>query len=249
MTNERTRPAVAPDGDAGAVKLGKTEMVYRQIKADIESGRYQPGEQLPEILLVEHTGASRTPVREALRRLAAEQLVDIEARKAPTVSRLSLKSARALFDYRRLLEPAALREIARISSQNPHVTARFRSLAERFEAINGVDYSPDFASTFSALATEFDDVVVASTPNQYLARAIDELRPHTARLRLIAHADVGRLSESVREHLEMCRAVVTGDADHAAIACTQHLFHVDQGIFNTLLSSHRSNGALIDLAK
>lgn len=248
MMNERAQLTVVTDAAAGAAKVGKTEMVYRQIKADIESGVYQPGEQLPEVVLVERTGASRTPVREALRRLAAEQLVDIEPRKAPTVSRLSLKGARALFDYRRLLEPAALREVARRSAADRAVTSRFSVLAERFETINGVEYSADFASTFAALATEFDDAVVACTPNEYLARAIDELRPHTARLRLIAHADVGRLSESVREHLEMCHAVIAGDADHAATACTQHLFHVDQGIFHTLLSSHRAGGALIDLA-
>ncbi|QHC71842.1 GntR family transcriptional regulator [Rathayibacter sp. VKM Ac-2801] len=248
MVTQRTRPTVVTDPSTLGSRLGKTEIVYRQIKADIESGVYQPGEQLPEVMLVERTGASRTPVREALRRLAAEQLVDIAPRKAPTVSRLSLKGARALFDYRRLLEPAALREVARRSGQDSTVSAVFLDLTERFEAINGVGYSPDFAAAFAALATEFDDAVVATTPNEYLARAIDELRPHTARLRLIAHADVGRLAESVREHLEMCRAVISGDADRAAVACTQHLFHVDQGIFNTLLSSTRVSSALVDLA-
>lgn len=240
-------PRTASSRAAAAPKAGKTEMVYLQIKADIESGAYQPGEQLPEVALVERTGASRTPVREALRRLAAEQLVDIAPRKAPTVSRLSLPRARALFDHRRLLEAAAMRQVARRSLEDSSVAARFGDLAERFEAILGAQYSSEFARTFTALATEFDDAVIATTPNEYLSRAIHELRPHTARLRLLAHADIGRLGESVREHLEMCAAIVAGDGDHAAVACTQHLFHVEQGIFSTLLSSSRAGAAQVDL--
>jgi DNA-binding GntR family transcriptional regulator len=248
MTNARAQLSVVADGVDASAKVGKTEMVYRQIKSDIETGVYQPGEQLAEVMLVERTGASRTPVREALRRLAAEQLVDISPRKAPTVSRLSLKGARALYDYRRLLEPAAMREVALRCVEDRVVAARFSAIAEAFEEINGVEYSAQFATTFRELATRFDDAVVAATPNEYLARAIDELRPHTARIRLVAHADVGRLAESVREHIEICHALVAGDADRAATTCTHHLFHVEQGIFKTLLSSNGAASALVDLS-
>lgn len=242
-------PLIAVDtpSDLSAPKLGKTELVYRAIKSDIETGALLPGEQLSEAMLVERTGASRTPVREALRRLAAEQLVDIEPRRAPTVARLSLQRARALFDYRRLLEPAAMKEIARRAVREPAVSAVFRELAEEFRKIDGRSYDEDFAVRFRELATRFDELVVANTPNDYVARAINELRPHTARLRLIAHADHARLAESVREHIEMSLAIADGDGDHAHTSATQHLFHVDQGIFKRLLRS-QDGTAEIDLA-
>ncbi|PPG26796.1 GntR family transcriptional regulator [Pseudoclavibacter sp. RFBG4] len=244
---EITQPRSA-DSSAGAVpeQLAKTERVYRHLREDIENGTFTPGQALPEAMLVEHTGASRTPVREALRRLAVDQLVEIEPRRAPTVTRLSLRSARALFDYRRILEPAAMKAIAARQVKDPALSVRFLDLEAAFAELVDEPYSPEFAARFAELTRKFDDTVVSLTSNDYLARAITELRPHASRLRRIAHADVGRLAESVREHIEMCRAIAQGDGDKAAAACMNHLFHVDQAIFTALLDSTRPD-AMVDI--
>ncbi|OIH92601.1 hypothetical protein BIU90_10785 [Curtobacterium sp. MCBA15_001] len=233
--------------ELNGVRMGKTERVYEQLKHDIQNGTFRPGQILPEVMLVEHTGMSRTPVREALRRLAADGLVEIQPRRAPMVTRLSLAGARALFDFRRILEPAAMREVVGRATREPRIGHLFAGIAADFEDLSIQEYSEAFADRFSELTARFDDNVVELTPNEYLSQAIHELRPHTARLRHIAHQDIGRLSESIREHIEMCRAIESGDAERAAAACTHHLFHVDQAIFNALLASSRMDQAIVDL--
>lgn len=231
-----------------AKRVGKTEAVYARLKAEIEEGFFEPGQALTEIMLVAHTGASRTPVREALRRLAADGLVNIAPRVGATVARISLRSVRELFDYRRILEPAAIRMVVEEAAVNPEITAKFQSIANRFTELDGQAYSDDFAAAYRALADEFDMTLIDCTPNYHLARSIRELRPHTGRLRRIAQTDRERLGFAVKEHLTMCEAVVSGEADVAAEALRLHLVHVDEAIFKTLMASAgEARGSVIDL--
>lgn len=214
---------------------GKAHRAYTQLRADIEHGILQPGRSLSEIELVEYTGASRTPVREALRRLAADGLVDLKPRRPPTVSRISLRGTRALFDFRRLVEPAAVRMVARAATESATVRDACLRVMDDLVALRGQPYSPAFAERFRQATHDFDMLLLDYTPNEYLVRAIGDLRPHLDRLRHIAHTDHARLQESVEEHLAMCSAILAGDADAAADALTQHLHHVDQAIFRKLL--------------
>lgn len=231
-----------------AKRVGKTEAVYSRLKAEIEDGSFEPGQALTELMLVEHTGASRTPVREALRKLAAEGLVDIGPRIGATVARISLRSVRELFDYRRLLEPAAIRMVVEEAAANPGIASKFESIAGRFAALDGQPYSEDFVASYRQLAEEFDMTLIDCTPNDHLARAIRELRPHSARLRRIAHTDHERLGYAVQEHIGMCKAITAGEADSAAEALRLHLIHVDEAIFKALMSSGReARGSAIDL--
>lgn len=221
----------------GPAWQGKAERAYTQLRDDIESGRLAPGQTLSEIELVEYIGASRTPVREAIRRLATEGLIELAPRRAPTVSRISLRSARALFDYRRLLEPAAITMVAQKAEDNTAVRGAFLSLLERFTQLRAREVTDDFGTDFTDATSEFDELLARHTPNEYLRRAIIDLRPHSARLRNIAHGDRARLGESVAEHIEMCSAIIHADANAAAEAMTRHLHHVDQSIFRRLLNA------------
>ncbi|QDG65430.1 MULTISPECIES: GntR family transcriptional regulator [unclassified Pseudarthrobacter] len=232
----------------GAKPLGKTESVYLRLKSEIENGDFQPGQALTEFMLVDHTGASRTPVREALRRLAAEGLVNIAPRVGATVARISLRSVRELFDYRRVLEPAAIRMVVEEASANPEIAQTFGGIEARFAALANEPQANDFIDEYRVLAEEFDAVLNDCTPNEHLSRAIRELRPHTARLRRIAHADRDRLMDAIEEHRGMCRAIIDGDAAAAAEALRLHLVHVDEAIFRALLSPGRdARGGDVDL--
>ena len=215
---------------------GKAEAAYEQLRTDIEDGVLEAGRELPETELVAYTGASRTPVREAVRRLAAEGLVDLLPRRAPTVSRISLRSARALFDFRRLLEPESIRLVAERADEAPVLLAAITQLLERFESMAGDEYSEELAVTFRQATGEFDSLLAQNTPNHYLGRSIQELRPHSARLRHIAHGDRSRIHEAILEHVRMCQAVLAGDSADAARAMFEHLEHVENAIFSRLLS-------------
>jgi DNA-binding GntR family transcriptional regulator len=232
---------------AGEKRLGKTESIYLRLKSEIENGDFEPGQALTEFMLVEHTGASRTPVREALRRLAAEGLVDIAPRVGATVARISLRSVRELFDYRRVLEPAAIRMVVEETSGDPSIAARFADIRDRFARLAEAPQSGTFTTEYRQLADDFDVALIESTPNGHLSRAIRDLRPHTARLRRIAHANRARLMDAVGEHLVMCKAIVDGDAEAATEALRLHLVHVDEAIFQALLSGRENRGSDIDL--
>ncbi|GAA3598240.1 GntR family transcriptional regulator [Agrococcus terreus] len=235
--------------DTAVATQGKAAAAYAQLKREIEHGILAPGATLPETDLVARTGASRTPVREAIRRLAAEGLIVLEPRRAPMVSRVSIAGARALFEFRRLIEPAAAAAVARsLVTDRAGRASAFRGLRERLAQLHTSQLSAAFETQFGELTSEFDDLLVAATPNEHLARSIRELRPHTRRLRLIAHADTDRLHDSLREHIEMCDALVGGDEQRAASAITLHLVHVEQAIFHRLWDSEPGSLSAVELS-
>jgi|SRR5690349_2677039 len=220
-------------------KVGKAEAIYRQLRAEIEQGTFAPGQALGEVMLVERMGASRTPVREALRRLAVEGLVDFTPRQGATVARISLRSARELFEYRMILEPAAMRLVAPLVAGDAQLRARFSAFDRQLTRWRSQPPSADRARRFYQFAEEFDEAVASATPNALLSRGILDLRPHTVRLRTLAHAAPERLEVSLVEHQRMCRALLEGDPDAAAAACREHLTQTVNTIFEALLINGR----------
>ena len=215
-------------------EVSKADLVHRQIKEEIELGELVPGTPLSELWLVERTGASRTPVREALRRLAADGLVDLVPRQGARVSRVSLQSVRDLFDFRALLEPAAMRQATEAAAADPAVRRTFTSMRTEFTRILRRVPSPARSRAFYELADRFDWTIIEATRNEHLRRAIADLRPHTARLRNLSHGDPQRVEASIPEHLRMCDALLAGDADEAADAIREHLAQSLQTIFRNL---------------
>ena len=219
---------------ASDVEASKADLVHRRLKEEIELGELAPGTPLSELSLVERTGASRPPVREAQRRLAAEGLVDLVPRQGARVSRVSLQSVRDLFEFRALLEPAAIRQATEAAAADPELRRAFASMRTEFTRIERRAPSPARSRAFYALADRFDWAIIGAARNEHLRRTIAELRPHTARLRNLSHVDPRRVEVSVEEHLRMCDALLAGDADGAAAAIAEHLTESLRTIFRNL---------------
>jgi DNA-binding GntR family transcriptional regulator len=228
------------------VSDSKAESVYRQLRQDIEAGALAPGSPLGELALVARTGASRTPVREALRRLAADGLVELTPRLGARVSRVSLRSVRDLFDLRTLLEPEAMRQVAGATALDGPLRTTLTELRGAFTRVQRRRPSVARSASFYELADRFDWAVVAACGNEHLRRVLAELRPHTARLRNLSHTDPARIEVSVVEHLRMCDALLAGDAEEAAAACADHLAQSLRTIVSTLALGAGS-GLLDDL--
>ncbi|BAU95058.1 transcriptional regulator [Corynebacterium suranareeae] len=224
----------------------KADQVYTQIRSEIEDGSLKPGQRMSEVWLVEHTGASRTPVRDALRRLAADELIILEPRQAPMVSPLSLRDIKDLFEFRRIVEVAALEEIAIQAGKSSRIFGYFSTLAEDFRDIENALEDTEFLAKFRALTSKFDELVATYTHNQFLKRSLLGLKPHTTRLRIIAHSDHVRLHQSVQEHIDMCEAITSGDLRSAGTACRQHLIHVEKSILNALVNADSASTQNID---
>ncbi|WP_100499161.1 GntR family transcriptional regulator [Geodermatophilus chilensis] len=215
-------------------EASKADLVHRRLREEIELGELAPGTPLSELSLVARTGASRTPVREALRRLAAEGLVDLVPRQGARVSRVSARSIRDLFEFRALLEPAAVRQATEAAATDPELHRAFAAMREAFAST--LRHAPSTARSrvFYELADRFDWAVIGATRNEHLRRTIAELRPHTARLRNLSHLDPRRVEVSVGEHLAICDALLAGDAEGAATALAEHLARSLETIFRNL---------------
>ncbi|WP_448618371.1 GntR family transcriptional regulator [Geodermatophilus sp. URMC 65] len=215
-------------------EASKADQVHRRLREEIELGELAPGTPLSELSLVARTGASRTPVREALRRLAAEGLVDLVPRQGARVSRVSARSVRDLFEFRTLLEPAAVRQATEAAVADPQVHRAFAEMREGFARLQAQQPSQARSRAFYHLADRFDWAVIEATRNEHLRRTIAEVRPHTARLRNLSHVDPARVDVSVAEHIVICDALLTGDADTAAAATAEHLELSLRTIFRNL---------------
>jgi DNA-binding GntR family transcriptional regulator len=229
--------------ELAAAAASKADQVHRLLKEEIELGELPPGTPLSELSLVERTGASRTPVREALRRLAAEGLVDLTPRQGARVSRVSLQSVRDLFDFRAMLEPEAIRQATGAAAADPALRKTFADMRSEFARFQRRVPSQARSRAFYELADRFDWAIIGATRNEHLRRTIAELRPHTARLRNLSHVDPQRVDVSVAEHLTICDALLAGDAEAAAALTAAHLADSLRTIFRNL-----AGGVDLDLA-
>jgi DNA-binding GntR family transcriptional regulator len=218
-------------------EASKADQVHRRLREEIELGELAPGTPLSELSLVARPGASRTPVREALRRLAAEGLVDLVPRQGARVSRVSARSIRDLFEFRALLEPAAVRQATQAAAADPGLHREFAAMRDAFAGTLAQPPSTARSRSFYELADRFDWAVIGATRNEHLRRTIAELRPHTARLRNLSHGDPQRIEVSLVEHLRMCDALLAGDPDDAAAAIADHLGQSLRTIFGNLAQS------------
>jgi DNA-binding GntR family transcriptional regulator len=157
---------------------------------------------------------------------------------------VSAAGIRDLFQFRELLEPAAVRQATEAAAADPQVRRTFAEMRAGFARIQRRAPSHARARAFYELADRFDWAVVDATRNEHLRRTIAELRPHTARLRNLSHLDPQRVEVSVAEHLAVCDALLAGDADGAADALAEHLARSLETIFRNLA---RGPGEGVDL--
>lgn len=232
---------------------GKSEVVYERLKGDIESLRLRPGARLSEVQLGEELGASRTPVREAIRRLAGEGLVDFVPGEVARVAPISLGGVRALFEFRMLLEPEAAASVATAGAADARVLAPFGELLERLEEFDTSFRARDAAAQarsyqeFYEVTEGFDQAVIVACRNPYLARAIRDLRSQTVRLRHLSHSGPRRMLTSLEEHRALLRAIAQGDAQAAEAAGRHHLAQTLQALIESLTRQDFARGADVHL--
>jgi DNA-binding GntR family transcriptional regulator len=202
---------------AGAPAHGATiAHIVDGLRCDILAHRLRPDERLIERALTKRFSVSRGPVREALRRLAAEGLIEHEPHRGAIVRRLSPRDIGELFQIRVEMEALA----ARLAAQSPDKTARARFVEEI--AMIFAD-APRRMETYLDENAAFHAAVLSLADNK-------QLHELSARLRLtLIMAQVGEaltvevMHASVREHRAIAKAIVDGDGVAAAAAMRAHL--------------------------
>ncbi|GIL00103.1 MAG: GntR family transcriptional regulator [Alphaproteobacteria bacterium] len=203
---------------AGAATGGKGQGIVDHLAAAIRDGRYAPGQRLVEAELTAEFGVSRGPVREALRRLAAEGLVEIVPHRGALVRRLSLTEALELFEIRTELEALAARRAAARMGE--------ACVRERFQR----DTAPIWReaarySTADYLAENrgFHAAIYAAAGNSQLARVNRQLQLALILSQISPALTAETIAASLAEHRAIARAIAAGDAAAAEAASRAHM--------------------------
>lgn len=214
----------------------KADQVYAALHSEILDGRLRPGDSLSVLKIADRFGASRTPVRDALLRLESDGLITLIDRQGARVSPISIRGVRDLFEMRAMLEGAATRQVTEAAAQDDKVHGVFVDLLNEFSVLADQVPSPERRTRFYELAEAYDQAVIAHTRNDHLSRMVADLRPHSTRLRIIAHSQPDRLEKSLEEHLAVNRAIVDADADAAVAACVEHLKQTERTILDAVMN-------------
>jgi DNA-binding GntR family transcriptional regulator len=186
---------------------------------DILEWRLPPGTVLAEVEQSERLGVSRTPLREALGRLAAEGLTAPHSGRGVVVTELSLDHADELFELREALECKAASLAARRG--NPLVFSRLqKEFSSAAVLVNGDEAAK---GNYYSLVQRLDDAIDQSMDNSYLLQSLKSLRVHLVRIRRLAKDNPERLLASAMEHANIAGAIAAGDAQLAAACTTVHL--------------------------
>lgn len=202
-----------------------SDRAYRTLLDEIQSGALGPGTVLAEVEQATRLGVSRTPLREALGRLAADGLVVQASPRVTVVSDIDAGDIRELFEVRRALEETAARLAAARAD-----TAEFAALAAEFAR---ADAATD-ADAYYGLIARFDAALDAAVANDYLTTALRGVRTHLVRVRRLARDNPNRLAASVGEHRVIAAAIAARDADLAAHATHVHLYNALTSILESL---------------
>lgn len=197
-----------------------SDKAYEQIRDEILDGAISPGTLLGEVEQSERLGVSRTPIREAFARLAADGLAVQQRGRGTVVTDVSLDHVEDLFELRTALEVQAARlAAARVS---PEQADTFISLAARFRAASHVEAG--FVPTdYYQLASSLDTAIDEAVHNDYLANALRGLRTHLARVRRLAQDNPERLAASSNEHALIAESIAKGSPQLAEAATLVHL--------------------------
>lgn len=193
------------------------DMVYTSLQTHLRSGAVTAGQPLQEVQLAELLGVSRTPVREAMTRLASEGLLGVEGRSF-VVPELSRADVDHIYEIRFLIEPPALRDIA-ASTADPAVRAPIdAALAGAVAAHKAND-----AGAFRDAAARFRWAWLALVPNPRLVRVIEQYADHMQHIRALTIGDAQVRAIVLHGLKQIQRALAKGDGDAAAAAMHENL--------------------------
>jgi DNA-binding GntR family transcriptional regulator len=236
MTVAETFEIVPPSdilADPAARQPVRRQVEYA-LRDAITAGRFQPGDHLPDRVLCEMFGASRSVVREAVRLLEAEGLITVIPNRGPFVTRLNAADARQLYEVRAALEAMAGEGFAERASDSER--AALRQIFEQLAATGpGAD-----KDTLLALKQDFYAVLLQGCRNRYAARMLEPLLNRIAQLRKTTLAHPLRLPHTIRELRRIVEAIERRDPEEAREACRDHVQRAAAVALRTLNQRERN---------
>ena len=193
------------------------DVVFHTLRQAILKGDLKPGERLMEIKLAEKLGVSRTPIREAIRKLELEGLVVMIPRKGAAVANITEKDTKDVLEVRRTLEMFAV-EVA-CERITPEQLEKLKTAAQEFKEAKGSMDLIRIAET----DINFHEVIYEATHNERLVQMLNNLRENMYRYRIEYLKDPNYYDSLVGEHLKILQAIESGDKENARIYMKDHI--------------------------
>jgi DNA-binding GntR family transcriptional regulator len=204
------------------------EVVAETLREAIVNGTLNPGERLMEIQLAEELGVSRTPVREAIRKLELEGFVIMIPRRGTYVADLSIKDINEVFEIRTALDVlAAGLAVERITEDELEQLERL--LVEIGKLIEGDDIDK-----IVEVDSQFHDVLYKASRNDRLVGIINNLREQITRFRSISIQYPGRMKVSIEEHRQLVEAIADRNTELAQQIAREHMENSEQTLLQEL---------------
>lgn len=204
------------------------DVVFDTLREAIITGELKPGERLMEVKLAEKMGVSRTPVREAIRKLELEGLVDMLPRKGAHVAELSVNDIINVLEVRASLDGLATSLAAqRITEEEinelKHIQAQLISYVEK-DNLQGTIKKD----------VEFHDFIYRTSRNERLIQIASNLREMIHRFRVIYLKDLNSHKDVIKEHAEIYEAILKKDQQLAQEYAQRHIKNQEEMIVNAM---------------
>ena len=204
------------------------DVVFNTLRQAILKGELEPGERLMEIQLAERLGVSRTPIREAIRKLELEGLVLMVPRKGAEVASISEKSLREVLEVRRSLEELAIE----LACQK--ITQEQIQELEAAEAVFAEAVQKGDPMTIAESDESYHDVIYQATGNGRLVQILNNLREQMYRYRVEYLKDIAVRRTLAEEHRSICEALRAGDETQALDYIRVHIDNQQKAIIRGL---------------
>ena len=204
------------------------DVVFHTLRQAILRGELKPGERLMEIQLANKLGVSRTPIREAIRKLELEGLVLMIPRKGAEVADISEKSLRDVLEVRKVLEELAVKLTCdKIKS------AQIREQTRAAEEFRKTLKSGDITQIAEA-DVRFHDVIYEATDNQKLIQLLNNLREQMYRYRIEYLKRQEAYPQLLAEHEDIIRRIENKDKERAAEIVCRHIDNQVEAVMNVI---------------
>jgi len=194
-----SRPPSRPAAAAGGATL--TEQAYSVLEEMIVHGRLAPGAVVTEAMLAEKLRIGRTPIREALQRLAREHLVSIQPRRSVTIAPIDVRSQLRMLELRRSVEALVVASAARRATDEER--KRFATLAEEFER----SAKARDEVRFMRVDREFNELCIQAARNEFAAASMRLIAPLARRYWIQYSSKAGDVLLVARLHAVLSRAI------------------------------------------
>ncbi len=194
------------------------ETVTEEIRTGIKEGRYVPGQRLVEADLSKSLSVSRGPIREAIRRLASEGIIEIEHNRGAMIRKLTRHDVISLYQVREVMEGLS----AKLTAERIDISDHRKRLEKYLVELEEMKQSDDFSS-FADHNESFHSELVDISENEELSKLIGQLQISLFHLQFRLIIDRKVVQQSIKDHRAILDAVLAGDGASAERTMRRHI--------------------------